>query len=49
MASLTKGYAFVGKAHILHDWADGCIAVSNDEMDEIGKLVRVGTPIEIKP
>ncbi|HSY98783.1 MAG TPA: L,D-transpeptidase family protein [Terriglobales bacterium] len=46
---LPKEYAFVGKAHSLHDWTDGCIAVSNEEMDEIWKLVRIGTPIEIKP
>jgi murein L,D-transpeptidase YafK len=46
---LPKQYAWVGKAHILHDWTDGCIAVSNEEMDEIWKLVRVGTPIEIEP
>ena len=26
-----------------------CIAVTDEEMDEIWKLVRVGTPIEIKP
>jgi murein L,D-transpeptidase YafK len=46
---LPKQYAFVGKAHALHDWTDGCIAVSNEELDEIWSLVRVGTPIEIKP
>jgi len=46
---LPKQYAWVGKAHTLHDWTDGCIAVTNEEMDEIWKLVRVGTPIEIKP
>ena len=46
---LPKQYAWVGKAHILHDWTDGCIAVTNGEMDEIWKLVRVGTPIEINP
>ncbi len=46
---LPKTYAWVGKAHTLHDWTDGCIAVSNEEMDEIWKLIRVGTPIEIKP
>ena len=46
---LPKEYAWVGKAHVLHDWTDGCIAVTNEEMDEIWKLVRVGTPIEIKP
>jgi murein L,D-transpeptidase YafK len=31
------------------DWTDGCIAVSNDEMDEIWKLVEDGTPITIYP
>jgi murein L,D-transpeptidase YafK len=46
---LPKIYAWVGKAHTLHDWTDGCIAVTDEEMDEIWKLVRVGTPIEIKP
>jgi len=46
---LPKEYAWVGKAHTLHDWTDGCIAVSNEEMDELWKLVPVGTPIEIKP
>jgi L,D-peptidoglycan transpeptidase YkuD (ErfK/YbiS/YcfS/YnhG family) len=33
----------------LHDWTDGCVAVTNEEMDEIWRLVHVGTPIEIKP
>jgi murein L,D-transpeptidase YafK len=46
---LPREYTWVGKAHVLHDWTDGCIAVRNDEMDEIWKLVRVGPPIEIKP
>jgi murein L,D-transpeptidase YafK len=46
---LPKEYAWVGKAHTLHDWTDGCIAVTNEEMDELWKLVPVGTPIEIKP
>jgi murein L,D-transpeptidase YafK len=30
------------------DWTDGCIAVSNEEMDEIWRAVADGTPIEIK-
>ena len=46
---LPKGYAFLGKSQALHDWTDGCIAVSNQEMDELWNLIRVGTPIEIKP
>jgi murein L,D-transpeptidase YafK len=31
------------------DWTDGCIAVSNDEMDEIWKIVDDGTLITIYP
>ncbi|MDY7031707.1 MAG: L,D-transpeptidase family protein [Thermodesulfobacteriota bacterium] len=31
------------------NWTDGCIAVSNGDMDEIWESVSVGTPIEIKP
>lgn len=46
---LPNGYAAIGKAHLLHDWTDGCIAVTNAEMDEIWKLVPNGTPIEIRP
>src|SRR6202140_2990612 len=46
---LPKEYAWVGKAHTLHDWTDGCVAVRNEEMDELWKLVPVGTPIEIRP
>jgi len=31
------------------DWTDGCIAVTNEEMDEIWQLVANGTPIRILP
>jgi len=31
------------------DWTDGCIAVTNPEMDEIWALVKDGTPIRILP
>lgn len=37
-------FAYVGL-----DWTNGCIAVSNDEMDEIWRLVSNGTPIKILP
>lgn len=46
---LPNGFAFLGKAHWLHDWTDGCIAVTNSEMDEIWKLVPDGTVVEIRP
>lgn len=31
------------------DWTEGCIAVTNDEMDAIWQRVPVGTPIRIAP
>lgn len=31
------------------NWTDGCIAVTNSEMDEIWQAVDVGTPIRIMP
>lgn len=31
------------------NWTDGCIAVTNQEMDEIWNSVDIGTPIEIQP
>jgi lipoprotein-anchoring transpeptidase ErfK/SrfK len=31
------------------DWTNGCIAVSNDDMDLIWQLVPDGTPITIRP
>lgn len=31
------------------DWTWGCIAVTNDEMEEIYAMVRNGTPIKINP
>ena len=31
------------------DWTDGCIALSNREIEELWDLVPDGTPIEIRP
>jgi len=42
-------YGWVGAAHRQMDWTDGCIAVTNEEIDEIWPLVAVGTPVEIRP
>lgn len=45
---LGKGFSFLGKMHVLRDWTLGCVAVTNEEMDEIWELVKNGTSIEIK-
>jgi murein L,D-transpeptidase YafK len=46
---LPNGYSWVGASHRLKDWTDGCVAVTNQEMDEIWLAVADGTPIEIRP
>ena len=46
---LPNGYGAVGAAHRLKDWTDGCVAVTDEELDEIWRAVPDGTPIEIRP
>jgi murein L,D-transpeptidase YafK len=46
---LPNGFGWLGAAHRTKDWTDGCIAVTDQEMDEIWSAVADGTPIEIKP
>jgi hypothetical protein len=45
---LPNGYGAIGAAHRLRDWTDGCIGVTDEEMDEIWQAVANGTPIDIK-
>jgi len=42
-------YRSLGSSHRPKDWTDGCIAVTNEEIDEIWAAVTDGTPIEIRP
>ncbi len=46
---LPNGRGFVGAAHRLIDWTDGCIAVTNAEIEEIWSLVTDGTLVQINP
>ena len=46
---LGKQFGWLGGLHRQNDWTWGCIAVTNEEMDEIWSLVPEGTPIEIRP
>jgi murein L,D-transpeptidase YafK len=46
---LPNGFGWLGATHRVRDWTDGCIAVTNQEMDEIWELVPDGTSIEIRP
>ncbi|MFZ1169151.1 MAG: L,D-transpeptidase family protein [Candidatus Sulfotelmatobacter sp.] len=38
---LPDGYGAIGAAHRLRDWTDGCIAVTDEEIDEIWKAVEL--------
>ncbi|QOY88768.1 L,D-transpeptidase family protein [Paludibaculum fermentans] len=46
---LPNGRGWLGAAHRWMDWTQGCVAVTNEEMEEIWRLVAVGTPIQINP
>ncbi len=45
---LPNGRGWIGRAHRRDDWTEGCIAVTNREMDEIWRAVDIGTVIEIR-
>jgi lipoprotein-anchoring transpeptidase ErfK/SrfK len=41
--------AKLGAAHVLYDWTEGCIALTNAEIDEMWRAVVDGARIQIKP
>jgi L,D-peptidoglycan transpeptidase YkuD (ErfK/YbiS/YcfS/YnhG family) len=40
---------WLGAAQRFYDWTQGCVAVTDAEIEEIWKLVPLGTPVEIRP
>ena len=46
---LRNNMGFIGKFHRWFDWTLGCIAVTDEEIDELYDAVKVGACIEIKP
>ena len=46
---IKNGFAKLGASHAARDWTEGCIAVTNQEMEEIYKFVPNGTIVEITP
>ena len=47
---LPNGLGWLGSLHRMYDtWTDGCIAVTNGEIEEIWNLAMDGTLIEIRP
>lgn len=46
---LKNGRGYIGKFHRTKNWTNGCIAVTNDEVDELYAAVVTGAVIEILP
>jgi len=46
---LPNGLGWLAGLHLWRDWTDGCVAVTDAQIDEIWPLVDVGTAVEIKP
>ena len=46
---LPKKFHDYGPDHRLTDWTNGCIALTDEEIEEIFGRVAIGTPIVIKP
>ncbi|NUQ29883.1 MAG: L,D-transpeptidase family protein [Acidobacteriaceae bacterium] len=46
---IRNGLGWIGTFQRTVDWTRGCVAVTDEEMDEIWRLVPDGTPIEIRP
>ena len=44
-----NGLAWLSLASQRFNWTNGCVALSDDDMDIVWSLVKEGTPIEIKP
>ncbi len=46
---IKNGFSQVGESHTQVDWTKGCIAVTDEEIEDIDKLVPNGTAVEIRP
>jgi len=46
---LPPAYADLGEKHRDYDWTNGCIAVTDREIEEIWRAVPNGATIQIKP
>jgi len=46
---LPNGFGAVGSLHLKRDWTLGCIAMTNEEIDELWQAVPNGAVVEIVP
>ena len=46
---LPNGLGWLRSLHLRRDWTDGCVAVTNTEIEEIWAMIDVVTPVDIRP
>ncbi len=46
---LRNGLGWLGPVHRLFDWTDGCIALTNREIEELWRVISDGTRVEVRP
>jgi tetratricopeptide (TPR) repeat protein len=46
---IKNGFSWIGGLHTEVDWTKGCIAVTDEEIEELEKLVPNNTTVEIRP
>jgi tetratricopeptide (TPR) repeat protein len=46
---LKNSFSWAGNSHTQVDWTKGCIAVTDEEIEEINKMTPNGTIVEIRP
>src|SRR5438132_6102822 len=46
---IQNGRGWIGAFQRLHDWTAGCIALTDEEIEELWRATPDGTPVEIRP
>jgi murein L,D-transpeptidase YafK len=46
---IANGRGWIGAFHRLHDWTAGCIAITDEEIEELWRVTPDGTTVEIRP
>jgi lipoprotein-anchoring transpeptidase ErfK/SrfK len=46
---LPNGHGWIGAFHRWKDWTAGCIALTDEEIEELWRVTPDGTPVEIRP
>jgi murein L,D-transpeptidase YafK len=46
---IQNGLGWIGAFHRMHDWTAGCIALTDEEIEELWRVTPDGTTVEIRP